>query len=374
MKNKKDVHVENIESFSMEDLKQTALDFIKNNEKYYLEKKLDKNTLEFGMSMDWEKNGEKYQIFIQDELDLKSLAECKIIRTPTAEGFQTYFINPKNKEPRRIDFATGFPEFKEMIYTKNIYEKAKIQQMVKDSKILDWFRKDSKHEAYPPEEKVFFKYEDKEKDAKLILCTLDLSMKNEVNRDYSVSEENKKGNYPNLKKYSLASIDKEGKVKHNLFKSKEYDTHFGMNSIFVMDKNGRLFTSKSVSEEGESIHHSFMLKNSGFGKPVSCAGHLEIDEKTGKITKIDNDSGHYMPNEDQLILAIQHLDKKGAISKDAVIRVKTGPNSDKNYTLHEIKQINPDKLLDKYKPLEYYEKKATQTKQAPQKKDQGYQL
>jgi hypothetical protein len=73
--------------------------------------------------------------------------------------------------------------------------------------------------------------------------------------------------------------------------------------MYVMDRSHQLYIPEGVKGIGSgSFNHSSMLS----GKPVLCAGTLKIDG-TGKLTYIDNDSGHYKPDTQALKDAVRSL-------------------------------------------------------------------
>ena len=121
------------------------------------------------------------------------------------------------------------------------------------------------------------------------------------------------GAFINLKKMSKVKI-KDGKL---------YNDHTGdiingsedQELLYVVDKKGQLYIN--VNKYDAPVHHSFILNGYnkkhtlegismfGYGKPAACGGHLKI--KDGIITKINNDSGHYAPNQDMLTQVCHEL-------------------------------------------------------------------
>ncbi|MBC75643.1 MAG: hypothetical protein CME64_06475 [Halobacteriovoraceae bacterium] len=82
-----------------------------------------------------------------------------------------------------------------------------------------------------------------------------------------------------------------------------------MIGIYVMDEMGGIYVlPESVIGR---IHHSTLLA----GRPVAAAGHMRIVD--GKITYIDNRSGHYQPSPDMLQQVIKELKLRGADTQDA---------------------------------------------------------
>jgi len=74
-------------------------------------------------------------------------------------------------------------------------------------------------------------------------------------------------------------------------------------AIFVMDGKGRIYAS--MENEPGKFHHSSLLG----GKPTAMAGHMIVQD--GKLVHINNKSGHYMPDLDQLQQMRQHLTGQG---------------------------------------------------------------
>lgn len=127
---------------------------------------------------------------------------------------------------------------------------------------------------------------------------------------------------------------------------------------YVVDKKGNLF----VNHKGYSLCHSYFLKGKeghtkldgeislfGYGKPVACGGHMII--KDGIITKITNNSGHYMPNSDQLKIVCKHFYDLGILSKDVRIEVQ---GSTDTISPQEIMSLDSFDILNKYQTLEEY--------------------
>lgn len=121
------------------------------------------------------------------------------------------------------------------------------------------------------------------------------------------------------------------------------------NYVFVISKKGDLYINDSSGGGRTFFHHSYFLKGKsddlyyGYGKPVQCAGHITIKE--GKITFFSNASGHYRPNEDQLILSSKSLLDKGVFVEIPKIQESF---SNKFLTLDTISEISPETILEKY--------------------------
>lgn len=73
--------------------------------------------------------------------------------------------------------------------------------------------------------------------------------------------------------------------------------------LYAMDDMELLYSANQPAKGG-TFHHSSFLS----GKPVLCAGELEI--RNGKLLYIDNGSGHYRPNTQQLLNCLDVLDRR----------------------------------------------------------------
>lgn len=120
--------------------------------------------------------------------------------------------------------------------------------------------------------------------------------------------------------------------------------------IYAMNHNGTLYTASNMG-----THHSYFLKSKpekpfyGIGRNVACAGMLQA--KNGKITAIDNESGHYQPIRDQLVLAVQFLAKQGVLDPNVKISVQKLHFEGGGYaslSLDDIMHQNPTDILSKY--------------------------
>lgn len=89
---------------------------------------------------------------------------------------------------------------------------------------------------------------------------------------------------------------------------------------FVLGKDEDLYTFTHGAEEGRkrdnkavSTLHGTVLDE----RPVAMAGMMEI--KSGKITKITYNSGHYRPNELDMYRCVQILQKQGVLAEGCMI-------------------------------------------------------
>lgn len=127
-------------------------------------------------------------------------------------------------------------------------------------------------------------------------------------------------------------------------------------SLYALSKDGTLYISNDIT-----IYHSFFLKSKpekpfyGMGKPIVCGGHLLL--KDGKIININNGSGHYIPTNDQLKLAVHYLWEKGVLHNDVKVKLYTHQDEvnevTKKLTIEDIKQIDVNDILNNYKDLDH---------------------
>jgi hypothetical protein len=75
----------------------------------------------------------------------------------------------------------------------------------------------------------------------------------------------------------------------------------GRNTVYAMDRYGNLFTAIGLPDSRMWVNHSTMLA----GNEVTCAGCMTIDN--GKITSLDNASGHYKPSRRHLMRCVDML-------------------------------------------------------------------
>ena len=115
------------------------------------------------------------------------------------------------------------------------------------------------------------------------------------------------------------------------------------NSIYVISKAGILYVQNDLNGHFNGLHHSFFLKSKpakelyGYGKPVACGGHLNIVD--GKITFINNSSGHYQPSLNQLKLAVKYFHQKGVLAENIQIK-------DLNNISYELSEILNSQVID----------------------------
>lgn len=68
------------------------------------------------------------------------------------------------------------------------------------------------------------------------------------------------------------------------------------------------------------VHHSGLFQNNHIGLPLACAGEMQV--RSGKITRLDNETGHYLCTTVQLALAVATLQGWGMLDKDCGVDVR----------------------------------------------------
>lgn len=86
---------------------------------------------------------------------------------------------------------------------------------------------------------------------------------------------------------------------------------------------------------GHTCNHSMFFQKDYVGVPIACGGHIEL--MGGKITKINNSSGHYNPTLLNLVMAVAHLYEQGVIAENIRFDGIYGYNN--GASLSEILQI-----------------------------------
>lgn len=204
-----------------------------------------------------------------------------------------------------------------------------------------------KYGSYPPQTHIRFKYD------KFVLSTLC--------SDYTNSEADKPDNTPDKKQKCRLEI-KDGllySASGSLFSTDASKKAFNDSGewIFVIDKKGRIYSDTmygDVAKISIGNNHSFFLKSKegkpfyGFGKPIALGGHLTA--KDGKIIKIDNASGHYKPNFDQLKLGLAYLFEENLLSDEVDISCSDG-NQIQHMGIDDVKLIDASSILDQYETL-----------------------
>lgn len=88
--------------------------------------------------------------------------------------------------------------------------------------------------------------------------------------------------------------------------------------IFIIDDKGNLYCSMGEQPQGKLFHHSSIMN----GVAVAFAG--AIDVTAGKLTGIDNASGHYRPGKEHLLNALKIIQTQGISLKSVRITYLAG--------------------------------------------------
>lgn len=167
-----------------------------------------------------------------------------------------------------------------------------------------------------------------------------------------------KMNNKELESYKL--ICYEGTLFHydpsNPNNSKKIASTLGIKSkgientqAFVLAKDGSLYTATHLNMQPD-LKTGIVLTHGSFlgGRPVELAGMISINEE-GKIDKINNHSGHYMPDKLDLYRGIMKLKKNmpNIFTEKCIVGVmddrwKNIHYTDMNKFLFEMEQIGPN--------------------------------
>lgn len=90
--------------------------------------------------------------------------------------------------------------------------------------------------------------------------------------------------------------------------------------IWAMNLDGVMCTS--FHPERLDFHHSFFFHKEGVGQPIACGGHMTL--LNGKITKINNCSGHYSPTPLHLAFAVKALNNHNVFFPDVSFEGSVG--------------------------------------------------
>lgn len=193
--------------------------------------------------------------------------------------------------------------------------------------------------------KYHVKFDAKNVKYKFILTTQD-----------SFNESKMPGNDEKAKEY-CATFFKDGKIYNT--KSGKLIGDSESTLLYVMSKTGKLYIhTREFIKLG--VHHSYILKGKqgseieGYGKPVASAGMLKV--KNGKITFIDNSSGHYQPNKDQLKIAAKFLKSQGVFSDYGFLQLyedKKGACFSSNMNFSDLDKVVVGDILDQYAEVAY---------------------
>lgn len=90
----------------------------------------------------------------------------------------------------------------------------------------------------------------------------------------------------------------------------------GKEFIYAISPKGELYLSTQKDDDSEAIFHSDIINHH---IPVVCAGHIKI--ANGKITYIDNNSGHFQPTPFHMEQVLRLLSAKNILSPVAKVKV-----------------------------------------------------
>lgn len=247
-------------------------------------------------------------------LPMHTQNEFRILKNLT---YNLFFNASNYLDPRCIELSKSLREKK---------DPSKQEEYTDD---IDYFNKE--FGQYPPLVHTRFKYKD------LVISTM------RAKHGYE-------GAHPAnrlLLKIETSVQIKNGRLYGNIDGNgyKAINTTAYRNNIWVFSKIGEFF---AINIEKTPYKHSYLLKNQGYGIPVAAAGEFEASD--GKIYYLNNCSGHYSPNEDQLLLAAYQLYKQGVLANDIVIQKCKSPIQ---YSLSDIKTINRQAILSRYRELDY---------------------
>lgn len=141
-------------------------------------------------------------------------------------------------------------------------------------------------------------------------------------------------------KQNLGASGKKLIIKEGVAYSDENPANYN-NYIYALNEKGDLV----VSRIQEDFHHDRLLK----GANVVCAGHIYIKE--GKITYIDNVSGHYQPKVyPHLMTALKMLDAFKVLDPKIIIKDE-GKMLGNGITYEDFKALETIKMRPLCKPV-----------------------
>lgn len=172
-----------------------------------------------------------------------------------------------------------------------------------------------------------------------------------LNTQNSGDESAHSGNHALLKENSKTYFQ-EGRVYFCGSKQIAYTGDVGR-FLYVVDKNGMLYTHGQSSEHG-AVHHSYFLKGKiggnlyGYGRAIASGGYIKINQE-GKITEIDNGSGHYSPSITQLLIVSKYFKGLGVLSDECLIKSHVGEIVSR---VDDLDQVNVSELLGDYSTID----------------------
>ncbi|WP_236870187.1 hypothetical protein [Candidatus Bandiella numerosa] len=252
-------------------------------------------------------------------------------------------------QPHVVDFVVehdqSVKKFVENISSENAYELFKKAKEINDILIVSYFLKEHAHDifsvikrdgaqkehiAYFQKNGIPFKF----KHGEFLVCSQPQARKE--------TEQGCESNTQDIQEKSKTCII-EGKFYYTYGEKKLVTFNEQNDSIYVISKNGDLYVQNDLNGHFNGLHHSFFLKSKptkelyGYGKPVACGGHMNIVD--GKITFINNCSGHYQPTLTQLKLVVKYFHQKGVLSENVQVK-------DINGTLYDLSEILNSPIID----------------------------
>lgn len=171
-----------------------------------------------------------------------------------------------------------------------------------------------------------------------------------LNTQNSGDESNHPGNHSLLKENSKTYFH-QGRVY--FCSSKQIANTGEERFLYVVDKNGMLYTHNQSSEQG-AVHHSYFLKGKiggnlyGYGRAIASGGYVKINQE-GKITEIDNGSGHYSPSITQLLIVSKYFKGLGVLSDECLIKSHVGEIISR---VDDLDQVKVAELLGDYSTID----------------------
>ena len=253
-------------------------------------------------------------------------------------------------QPHVIDFVVkhdkSMQEFIEKISAQNAYDLFKKAKEENDTLIVSYFIKDRakdiffaiKKDGTQKENIEYFQKNSipfKFKHGEFIVCSQPQA-RNETTLGLELM------NTSDIQEKSKTCI-KDGKFYFTYGQEKLANFDEKNDSIYVIGKKGILYVQNDFNGHFDRLQHSFFLKSKptkelyGYGKPVACGGHLNIVD--GKITFINNCSGHYHPTLKQLKLVVKYFHQKNVLAENVQIKDSFG-------TSYELSEILNSPIID----------------------------
>lgn len=120
--------------------------------------------------------------------------------------------------------------------------------------------------------------------------------------------------------------NEDAELKIEPFDTSSYTAHAGKKgrAIFILNPQGELFVGNS---DVGTFHHSSFQK----GGYVAYAGTIEVNQ--GKLSYLDDYSGHYGPKKQQLVSVLKEFINRGLLSEETKVIKNFGEDSEPNRQL-----------------------------------------